>query len=224
MSKRKPDPRQASFDFSPPVPLQSFSVTEGHGRPFNEEERSAIALYLDGAGAGPAGWDARVRFMRFVAVGAIPSTITVRARGWTATIRWTATRLGYTAGCEADKADKKERDGGFGTGGFLEPNFGDEGPFYWQGNLTAQVAAARELCSRIAARDPDAAAEILRALSFPHCVRIAEPIEFPFLKRRLVASGPGTVPVGGTHADLLAYEEALGLSDVTYGIRGGLAA
>ncbi len=221
MSKRKPDLRQASFDFSLPVRPQPFSVTEAHGRPFNEEERSAIALYLDGAGAGPAGWEARVRFMRFVAVGAIPSTITVRARGWTAMIRWTATRLGYTAGCEADGPDKT---GGFGTGGFLEPNHDAEGPFYWQGTLTAKVAAARTLCSRIAARDPDAAAEIERALSFPHCVRIAEPIEFPFLKRRLVASGPGTVPVGGTHADLLAYEKALGLSDVTYGIRGGLAA
>lgn len=223
MTRRKPDPRQFAFDFSLPVPSKPFSVTEAHGRPFNDEERSAVALYLSAVGAGYAGWGARVQFMRFVAVGAVPYKITVRARGWKATIRWTRTRLGYSAACEADSPPGKT--GGFGTaGGFLEPNYDDEGPFYWQGNLTAQVAAARELCSRIAAQDPDAAAEVERALRFPHCIRIAEPIEFPFLKRRLVASGPDTVPVGGTHADLLAYEEALGLSDVTYGIWGGLAA
>lgn len=161
---------------------------------------------------------------RYITTGAAPSIIAVPpGLGWRALraeayVRVTRTRLGWTSGYAVDMIGS-----GSGEGGFQHPNWDETGVFMWKTRQSALQAAARQLWQ---ACDNKSIADHIRVHYAALGVDVMkEPAES--LKRRLIhrdeilaykKKGPTRddkeLVDPGPSEEMLAYERAIGLTDV----------
>ncbi|BCM81710.1 hypothetical protein mvi_01710 [Methylobacterium indicum] len=163
--------------------------------------------------------------------GAVPSVVEVPA--WpgrkprdNARVILTRTRLGYTAGHEIwIETNGRGRSYGSGDGGYLRPATDLQGYFFWTTRQAAIQAGATQLW--LECQDEALAAHVRGHFAAQGVDVSQAPGEEWKLRlfshdqiRRIAAAGPSAEDLAlvelGPTADLLAYERAIGLSDVDH--------
>ncbi|TXN73262.1 hypothetical protein [Methylobacterium sp. WL6] len=202
------------------IPVPCPATPPDGAAPFTAEEVAAIEGFVTGQAFGPESFVARMRWRDWLARGAVPTVLPgpLLRRKEHAQVLLTETRLGYTAGW-----DYEQRDYGAGEGGHLDPCWDTEGAYLWLTRQAAIHAGGHELYVAVQGRCPLSAAEV-RKYCLQHGIDVASPPDRALQRRlvtreriRLRAAVPAPDDVDADmepNPEALAYERAIGLSDV----------